>query len=117
VLDRADLRGIVSRMLRKPSRAETTLLRALEAGGLGIWLWSWYEFAVWRPGEFQPFDAPEKAIFIALLASSLLLVCFLLRLVLSLPSAVEKWEAAILLVLALWYPVGFGCWCLTTVLH
>jgi hypothetical protein len=98
-------------MSRKPSLRETILLRALETIGVGVWLWAAHDFLVWQPSGLI-FDYPEKAILLAFLASSLLLVCLVLRCVLSAPSILEQFEVVTIMVMALWFPGYFACCCL-----
>jgi hypothetical protein len=58
------------------------------------------------------FDYPDKALWLAVLATALLAICALSRLLLCLDSLAAKWEFGIFAALALAYPTWFGLCCL-----
>ena len=95
-----------------PSLAAFILFRTLEAVAAGLWLWAWYAFSVLHPGGTELFDFPADEMAVALVATVLLFVTFVLRLALSLSSAVAKWEAGVLFVMAFAFPCSCGLFCL-----
>src|SRR5260370_39389810 len=96
-------------MDHKGSLIAAIIFRATILTGVGIAAWAQYEFWVWEPAQL-PFDFPDKAIALAVLATGVLLSCSVWRLMLSIDTRRARVEFAILAILALWFP-GQACWC------